>query len=815
MAKIKSYIGDLQQKDCWADFETTKPLNNSGLSWRTIKRLKHENPDIDIEGVVYPQVYLWNVRFRPNDIFYWNKDGSLKVNNLITQDNLKDIWMGEDNKPDVKLEYSDIIKDKYDYIVFWGLNIDTFLDFVDNMKISFNMFFNNSKGFDAHFIMTKKIIERDYHPNSYLEELKEQLDYCETPEEKEELSELIKSTKTFSYIVNDNRKIYSLSFDNANKATIEIKDSILLFPLSIKKMGVMLAEHFIKKAPELTNYYNYRFHKMEQHGSKENNYNRVDLYNSFYGAVKDENEVKYFFQDTFILAEFHKQMYSVLPRKYWKLTIGATAYNDWLRRFGNTLFKSENYLVRKRGNGYLEYAPKKFYKSEKLKNKAFKPKNKIIDNLAKEYIDTQWLDEEDDKGYTFFERIYRYYQGGESWVNEEHQGKVRDHVWVADRKSSYPAEMNSDKDFPLGKPSLKKKEGYNYKLSKVIILKKMVNKDGLPFLSYVDEKLKKRIYPKVLNSGFTFYLTPEKLKHFKEYYKGPKGSYKVKTEFYFKTIKANFLFSAYIIYWFNIKEKAKKEDNPFLALFAKLMLNSLYGKMATKKIRKSKYWSKNNVWESDEEEIKSKFYLPWAAQITSGAQMWLVDVAGHNNKFVIGGDTDSEFMIADDIEDLLKKFPGLKLTNVSKNEIDNLGLGEIENKYWYYMIMRRSKQYYATCPKDTYYLSDNKKPMKKAFAGINFNNPVEPEFNELNEDILMVNELRLTDFIKGRIIEGQLVPFVIDGVGVVLEESFKQIPAVWDYKDIKNKEELIKYADEIDVEKYDFKIYHTTPIRPV
>ena len=84
------------------------------------------------------------------------------------------------------------------------------------------------------------------------------------------------------------------------------------------------------------------------------------------------------------------------------------------------------------------------------------------------------------------------------------------------------------------------------------------------------------------------------------------------------------LFTKYIDKWVAIKNKATIEKNKGLRTIAKLMLNSLYGKLATSLEVQSKipYLGEDNIihYELSEKEEKEGLYLPCASFITAYAR---------------------------------------------------------------------------------------------------------------------------------------------------------------------------------------------------
>lgn len=106
------------------------------------------------------------------------------------------------------------------------------------------------------------------------------------------------------------------------------------------------------------------------------------------------------------------------------------------------------------------------------------------------------------------------------------------------------------------------------------------------------------------------------------------------------------LFDNYINYWYEVKEKASRENNKGMRTLAKLMLNALYGKFATslEVVSKIPYYSHDEQkvkYRSSEPESKEGIYLPLACFITSYARNDLVRGIQKNFKNFIYCDTDS------------------------------------------------------------------------------------------------------------------------------------------------------------------------------
>lgn len=87
------------------------------------------------------------------------------------------------------------------------------------------------------------------------------------------------------------------------------------------------------------------------------------------------------------------------------------------------------------------------------------------------------------------------------------------------------------------------------------------------------------------NNIVTLVLTNVDLELFKEHYNINELHYKCGWKFKSK----NNIFKSYIDKWIKVKNEASISGNKGMRTLAKLMLNSLYGKMATKLVTKSKY----------------------------------------------------------------------------------------------------------------------------------------------------------------------------------------------------------------------------------
>lgn len=119
---------------------------------------------------------------------------------------------------------------------------------------------------------------------------------------------------------------------------------------------------------------------------------------------------------------------------------------------------------------------------------------------------------------------------------------------------------------------------------------------------------------------------------------------------YIKYSGVSFLFDRYIEKWSKVKEESKDCGNFAMYVFAKLMLNNLYGKLATKPGGNSKYYElteDGRIVHTEEQSDKNAIYIPAGSYITSYARKELLTTAmkcGGMEK-VLYMDTDSIHMI--------------------------------------------------------------------------------------------------------------------------------------------------------------------------
>lgn len=484
---------------------------------------------------------------------------------------------------------------------------------------------------------------------------------------------------------------------------------------------------------------------------------------------KDQNgkRLEYLLQDGYILNRFRLLMSDTLepyefPRKRWEMTAGATAYKSWIYIFGNKLksfYKDEITKVTLK-NGMINY---KFGRNKLLSEK------RLSKALINDFLPTKWLKENDN-----FEKLFSCYFGGISKVNETFRGIILNDIDIYDIVSSYPDTMNSDLLCPYGNP-VEFKDG-DLHIYKLYVKNDIINKYGLPFLREAefnkDDKIKTNAeYNKVLKEGTTYYLTNYELDRFIKYYNPSKNDYELRVLYSFKGKPFKYFFGEYIDHWYKLKDESKKLNNVFLKNFAKIMLNSLYGKFGTKRQRTNYHYDKDkNEYIEITELSDNLYYLPIAIYITACARMKLVDMVDTQYNEFDYCDTDSIFIRG-----------GFKVDQSLLGS--ELGKWEKENKHSYKIVVRRAKQYYAECTINGKNCKECKKPMKLAFAGINFLRTDDKMSSEniTEKQRQYINNLTHDDFIFGKIIGNQLTPLNYNGIGKILFENEKEIPPIWHY----------------------------------
>lgn len=339
------------------------------------------------------------------------------------------------------------------------------------------------------------------------------------------------------------------------------------------------------------------------------NYNYNKEHYERYLSQVDKNEVGYIKNDVRVIKKTLQKAHSIIGLD--KLTLASTSYSIWENNFDN----------------------------------------------ERKYHFAKWT-------LTFEENRFleQYYSGGLTLLNPKYANiDIKEKIYVADVNSLYPYVM---KTFSLPYPSKIKepcedncKNKKHLKLYHIEVDKFKIKDGYIPFVadSNIWERTKNE-YLSESNETMIFSWTEIDLMSFKKYYTYENLVIKMTTCF---KKGGNHLFKDYIDYFFNIKCTADK--NSWEYIFAKILLNALYGKHGTRlnKPRKTLVESENRfygkyaevVTHITDDEYKllhttkkgkiENYFKPFAIFITSYARMYLIEAIQKNKKWFIYCDTDS------------------------------------------------------------------------------------------------------------------------------------------------------------------------------
>lgn len=261
------------------------------------------------------------------------------------------------------------------------------------------------------------------------------------------------------------------------------------------------------------------------------------------------------------------------------------------------------------------------------------------------------LDEQED---AFIRKAYR---GGFTYVNPTFQNMIINDGIVFDVNSLYPSVMAScdGQQLPYGKPEWfdgEPKLKYPYTLWVALITCRFeVKPNHIPCIQLKGNfRFKQTEYLERSGAEVTFAITNVDWELITSQYniRGLQWF----GGFYFKS--SNSLFKNYVERWVEVKNKATIEGNAGQRQIAKLMLNSLYGKFATR----IKGQSKKPVIADDvlryellDPDDREPVYLPVGVFITSHARFKTITAAQAVYERFIYADTDSLHLVGTDIPD--------------------------------------------------------------------------------------------------------------------------------------------------------------------
>lgn len=548
----------------------------------------------------------------------------------------------------------------------------------------------------------------------------------------------------FRLIIDGNFKNYEIVLINNNEKIIKIRDANLIFVGSVFAKGKTICKEF--KTKELM--------KKNLEGGYEKN---KEHYNFISDLENDGNELEYLFFDCLILLIYLINVDFTFNRKYWKMTAASTAYNRWKYGFFleeqlQKMIKSNKILVyvSERKIKYFRFKEQsKWFTSKQIKDKIF---SKIFFPKQQEEI--------------MNDLIVNWYSGGLTQTNPHYSGLYLKNLAKIDITSSYPSAMNYQK-LPYGWISEGDEKENDFKFYLIRAKEDLINKKGLPFVK-VANKNKSKPYQKIIPKNTIIYLSTPEIENFKKYYEGKK---EINIIYSCKTINGNFVFGSYIKFYFNLKANAKNEAEK---LIAKLMMNALYGKFGSKRIRDSRFYFEEQFFKI-ENKVISEYYSPFAIAITAYGRMALVDLVGKNYKYFIAGDTDS-IILPQKYLKFLDKFIG-----------NDLGQWKIEHQNMN-GVSRRKKQYFYQFLDFGKEKEDDRE--EKYFINCDF------AFASINHSKIDLKKLQFNEFVLGKEVKNQIRPKRTP-MGIWFEDYEKQIYPIFAKHYLKTDEGLdLWYKDE-------------------
>lgn len=255
--------------------------------------------------------------------------------------------------------------------------------------------------------------------------------------------------------------------------------------------------------------------------------------------------------------------------------------------------------------------------------------------------------------------IRKAYRGGFTYVNPKFQGKELGEGIVFDVNSLYPSVMAAcdGQQLPLGSPVWfdgEPQERYGFPLWVAVVSCRFKLKEN--HIPCIQLKGNSRFIPtqyiEVSGSEVTFTVTNIDWELITAHY-NLRNVYWY-GGFYFHANDSQF--KNYVDKWVEVKNKATLEGNAGQRQIAKLMLNSLYGKFATriKGVSKKPYLQDDVIhYELMDEEDREAVYLPVGVFITSYARYKTITSAQVVYDRFIYADTDSLHLLGTDIPDNL------------------------------------------------------------------------------------------------------------------------------------------------------------------
>lgn len=242
--------------------------------------------------------------------------------------------------------------------------------------------------------------------------------------------------------------------------------------------------------------------------------------------------------------------------------------------------------------------------------------------------------------------IRQAYKGGYTYVNPRYKGKILGSGIVLDVNSMYPAQMR--KRLPVGIPHYYGGRYRGDKLSIQHFWACATLKDGmLPTLQIKKNPyFMEHEYVTEIVEPTELYLTSIDLELFIEHYDVDVVEWC--DAYVFNSAQG--MFDAYIDYWMNVKANSTGA----VRMLAKLMLNSLYGKLATNPDVTGRFVQMNldGVIEypmKTQKEYRDPVYTAAAAFVTAYARQLIIESAQSVYDRFVYCDTDSLHLIGDEV----------------------------------------------------------------------------------------------------------------------------------------------------------------------
>ena len=286
------------------------------------------------------------------------------------------------------------------------------------------------------------------------------------------------------------------------------------------------------------------------------------------------------------------------------------------------------------------------------------------------------LSEEED---TFIRRAYR---GGFAWVNPKYQGRALGRGIVFDVNSLYPSVMYgcSGERLPYGLPEWfdgkpVPSEAYDLWVAQITCSFRL-REGHIPCIQLKGNfRFSQTEYLSRSDGDVTFTITNVDWELIRQQY----HVYNLRWHGGYMFRSANFLFKSYIDYWIKEKNEATIEGNKGRRQIAKLMLNSLYGKFATRTTVYSRRPALvNNVLRYVDlpPEQRDPVYLPVGVFVTSWARYKTITTAQSVYDRFVYADTDSIHLVGTEVPECI--------------DVDDVRLGawKHESTFWRAKFLR-------------------------------------------------------------------------------------------------------------------------------